>query len=155
MGVLADTPNGTWFDTGNQVSTQANYEYIMQVSTVDFERYITLEDNTKFRVQRAGLYDLQFSAQFDNTDGGGNSAAAVVYIKKNGTAVPDSSGKVSLTTNSREHIIGWNYFLQLSANDYVELAWVTNTAGINLVSNTTISPAPSIPSLIVTMTQVG
>lgn len=152
---LADVPAGTWFDTNTQTSTQANHEYIMLINEVDFERHISLIDGTKFKVERAGLYNFQFSAQFNNTDGGGNAAAVEVYIKKNGTAVANSGGKISITTNNREAIASWNYFLQLGATDYIQLAWVTTNAGINLVANSLITPGPAIPSLIVTMHQVA
>jgi hypothetical protein len=155
IGSLSDVPNGAWYSDQTQTSTQALVEYIMTLNNTDFERGIQLQDSTKLRVSGTGLYNLMFSAQFYNSDGGGSSAAAEIWLKKNGTAIPHTGGKVSVTPNNPYTLPAWNYYIELVNNDYVQLAWTVTHAGINIQNNTSIGPGPSVPSLIVTLTQVG
>ena len=156
QGVLGDIPAGSWLSTVSQNSASpALTEYLMSLNHTDFERFVRLEDGTKLRVFKAGLYNLQFSAQVYNSDGGGNSAAIEIWLKKNGVAIDNSGTKVSVTTNSPYKVAAWNFFVPMAVNDYVELAWMTNTVGINLISNTSMAGAPHIPSLIVTLNQVA
>lgn len=127
----------------------------MTVNNQTFARDIVVLDGSKFTVSNSGLYNIQFSAQFYNSDGGGNSAAAEVWLKKNGTTVPHTGTRMSIRPNHPYVVASWNYFIDLAVNDYVQLAWDTNTAGINIVVNTAIAPGSDVPSVIVTMNQVG
>lgn len=155
IGALSDVPNGAWHSDTTQVSTQTNHEYLMTFSTIEFERGIQLQDSSKLRVSNTGLYNLAFSAQLYNSDGGGNSAALEIWLKKNGTSLDHTGTRVSVIANHPYTVAAWNFYVSLANNDYVELAWAVNTAGINILSNTSFSPGPTIPSIIATMTQVG
>lgn len=155
MGGWDTMPVGSWYSTQSQNSTATNTEYIMTVNNTDFARDIVVVDNSKFTVSQAGIYNLQFSVQIYNSDGGGNAAAMEIWIKKNGTVIPQTGGRLSVTPNHPYAIASWNYFLQAAVNDYFQLAWDTNTAGINLITNSAIVPGSDIPSVIVTMNQVG
>ena len=155
IGSLSEVPNGAWYSTAAQNSTATNTEYIVTVNNTTFERGIRVVDGSKFTVDHSGLFFLMFSAQVYNSDGGGNSAAMEIWLKKNGTAVPYTGGRLSVTPNHPYAIPAWNYYIPLVVGDYLQLAWDTNTAGINLIPNTAIVPGSEIPSVIVTMTQVG
>ena len=153
--LLSSIPAGSWYSTQSQNSTDDLVEYIMTVNNTDFERDIAVVDGSKFTVEYAGLYNLQFSAQIFNSDGGGNSAAIEIWLKKNGTTIPATGGKVSVTANHPHAIVAWNYFVPLAVGDYLQLAWTTNVIGINIIQNTSLGPGASVPSLIVTMSQVA
>jgi hypothetical protein len=155
IGSLAEVPNGAWYSTQDQNSTATNTEYIMTVDNTTFERGIRVVDGSKFIVDNAGLYNLQFSAQFFNNNGGGGTAAVEIWLKKNGTTVAQTGTRLSATPNHPYVVAAWNLYVALAVSDYVQLAWDTNTADINLKKNTAITPGSEIPSLIVTMTQVG
>lgn len=155
IAALADTPCGSWYSTDTFNSLATNTEYILTVNNQDFARDIVVVDGSKFTVANAGLYNLQFSAQIYNSNGGGGSAAMELWLKKNGTTVPQTGGRVSATPNHPYVVVAWNYYIALAVNDYLQLAWDTNTIGINIIPNTAIAPGSDIPSLIVTMNQVG
>lgn len=155
MGGWDRMPVGSWYSTQDQESTATNTEYIMTVNNTIFARDIVVVDNSKFKVSQAGIYNLQFSAQVYNSDGGGGSAAMEIWLKKNGTAVPETGTRLSVTPNHPYVVASWNFFVEMAVDDYLQLAWDTNTAGINLKKNTTITPGSDIPSVIVTMNQVG
>jgi hypothetical protein len=155
MGGWDRMPVGAWYSTQSQNSTATNTEYIMTVNTTSFARDIVVVDGSKFKVSQAGVYNLQFSAQYFNNNGGGGTAAVEIWLKKNGTTLPHTGTRYSITPNHPYVVASLNFFVEAAVDDYFQIAWDTNTADINLINNTAISPGSDIPSVIVTMNQVG
>jgi hypothetical protein len=53
------------------------------------------------------------------------------------------------------HVLpGWNYYLTLAANDYVELYWAASSTAVSLQFNAASAWAPSTASVIATLTRV-
>jgi hypothetical protein len=115
---------------------------------------ISLVSNSRLTVANAGVYDLQFSAQWFNDGGGGSGKATYVWLRKNGTDVPDTATRVDVNTNSPYVVSAWDFMMSLNANDYLELMWSTENTHIAITHVNAASPVPGIPSLIVTMLQV-
>ena len=103
-------------------------------------------------VSNAGTYNIQFSAQLHKT----SAAVGYVYIwaRVSGTDVAQSAGKIALNGSQAETIAAWNYVLTMAANDYFELMWSTDSTNCQLLHNTTVSPVPAIPSVILTVQQI-
>ena len=88
---------GAWSDSTDQTgSTTAGTA--MTFNTQDVTDTVTLVDNSKITVPHTGIYDLQFSSQFRNTDNAQHEV--VVWFKVNGTDVPNSATR--LTVPSRK-----------------------------------------------------
>lgn len=154
---------GSFYDTGSVLAASATQIYSMSLSTTDISNGVFVSsssgDNTKIKFTNAGVYNLQFSAQFSNTDN--STQDAVIWVRKNGTDITDSSGVVGVPpfkAGSNGQAIGsWNYYLSLSANDYIQLCWHVEQA--NVITLETIaagtSPThPRTPSLILTAQRV-
>lgn len=155
---------GSFYDTGSVIATSATAIYSMSLSTTDISNGVSISGstnpyNTFIKVANAGVYNLQFSAQFSNSD---NSIQdVVIWVRKNGTNIADSSGMVGVPPfkagSNGQVIASWNYFLDLSANDYVQLCWHVEQA--NVITLETIAAGtnpthPRTPSLIVTAQRV-
>jgi hypothetical protein len=104
----------------------------------------------------AGVYSITFSVQWVNT--GNHIRDANIWLQKNGTALPDSDSRWSVVEShggTDGHAIGAvNFVLKLNANDYIELYWQTTSTTISLQYVEALAPAPAIPSIILTATQV-
>ncbi len=104
----------------------------------------------------AGVYSIAFSVQWVNT--GNQIRDANIWLQKNGTALPDSDSRWSVVEShggTDGHAIGAvNFVLKLNANDYIELYWQTTSTTISLQYVEALAPAPAIPSIILTATQV-
>ena len=139
-------------------TTTANTATLMTLNTTDFTNGVTIS-SSKITVANAGIYNLQFSAQFSNTD----TAFQDVYIwlKQNGADITGSTGFVSVPNRHAgtdgHTIIGWNYFLSMAANDYVEIYWsVPNTAvSIQHLAASGSPTKPSTQSVVATMSFVS
>ena len=146
------------FSSDQDQTAIANTATLMTLNTPDFANGVTIS-NSKITVAAAGIYNLQFSAQFQNTD----TAFQDVYIwlKQDGVDIPGSTGFVSIPNRHAgtdgHTIIGWNYFLSMAANDYIEIYWsVPNTAvSIQHLAASGTPTKPSTQSVVATMTFVS
>lgn len=158
-GKYINFPFGAFQSLVDQPIASANTAYAMTLDTTDFSNGVTLSNSSRINVANAGLYNLQWSGQFVNTDSQIHDSS--VWIRINGTNLTGSTGFLSIPNKhggvDGHLIVGWNYFLQLAQNDYVELYWSATNTGISLqhFAAQTSPTRPSTASLIVTMTFVS
>jgi len=161
-GKYLNVPYGAFQDTTDQAIT-ANTATVMTFNTTDFSNGVKVVTSggyaSRLTVSQAGIYNLQWSGQFQNTDSQLHDVS--VWLRKNGTDVTGSTGFISVPNSHGGvdgHIIaGWNYFLELAENDYIEIWWsATNTAiSLQFYPTQTSPTRPSTASLIVTMSFVS
>jgi hypothetical protein len=110
--------------------------------------------SSQIKVLNFGVYNIQFSAQFDKTDAGVDEFD--VWFRLNGANLADTTGKVQITENNGVALAAWNYMLELNANDYIEFAWFSSDINMRLrYEPSQINPTrPAIPSVIITVQQV-
>jgi phage gp45-like len=110
--------------------------------------------SSQIKVLNAGTYNIQFSAQFDKSDGGKDNVE--VWFVKNGVNIPDSNSLFSLEGNNDKLIAALNYMVTLNANDYIQLAWHSADTALFLHHDIagTSPTRPAVPSVIITVQQV-
>ena len=152
------------FSSDQSQTTTANTATLMTLNTTDFSNDVSIS-SSKITVVNAGIYNLQFSAQMQSTD----VAPQDVYIwlrqGNDGGASADitgSTGKIGLparkTPSDPFHsIIGWNYFLSMNANDYVQLYWSTSSANVSIqyYAASGTPTKPSTQSVVATLSFVS
>lgn len=145
---------GTFYDTTTQTNPVANAENLTTYNTTGEAFGITVEGSpaTQLKVSKGGVYNFQFSAQFDVT--GGGSASAYVWFKVNGTALPYTATKVVVGGPNAETVAAWNYLVTMNAGDYFELAWSSSSTSMVMLAEAASSPIPAVPSVIMTVTYV-
>lgn len=147
-------------DDTDQAATTTSAANIMSFSTTDYALGASLVDSTKLKVDYAGLYNLQFSAQLINST---NDVQEVsIWFRKNGTNIVGSNSEFGIKqrkssgTASRS-IAALNYFIALQKDDYVQIAWRPSDIGVSLENfPTQSSPTrPSTPSIIATLSYLS
>jgi len=152
-------PYGAFSDFTSQTTT-VNTATLMALSVTDFSNGVTLGTGSKITVANAGIYNLQFSAQIQSLD---NAPQDVyIWLKQNGTDITGSTGKVGLPARKSpgdpfHDIKGWNYFLSMNANDYVQIYWSTTDVDVTIQTYAASgSPTkPSTASVVATMSFVS
>jgi len=152
-------PYGAFQDLTDQTIAFTTTAYAMTLNTTDYSNGVYLSNSSRMNVRNAGTYNFQWSGQFVNTDTQLHDVS--VWLRKNGTDITGSTGFISVPNShggtDGHTIIGWNYFLELAANDYIELYWFATSTNISLqtlVAGT--SPTrPSTAALIATMNYVS
>jgi hypothetical protein len=151
-------PYGAFEDTASHTVT-ANTANAMTFNTTDYSNGVTMVSNSKITVDYAGIYNLQFSTQFQNSDTQLNDVS--VWLRKNGADIVGSTGYISVPNKhggvDGHGINGWNFFVQMNANDYVELWWSTTNAAVTIQAYAvgTSPTRPSTASNVVTLTFVS
>ena len=151
--------HGAWQDTTIQTGSITEGTPFT-FNTADVLDGVTLVSGSQLTIPFTGVYNIQWSGQFQNVE---NTIEDVtVWLRINGVDVPGSAGVISLAerksaTIFARTIIGWNYFLSLTAGQYVQIVWLPSTATITVPAfPASVTPAyPSTASVIVTVNQVG
>lgn len=152
--------HGAWQDTTTQtgsITAGTPFTY----NTADVTDGVTLVSGSRLTVPIAGVYNFQWSGQFQNVEN--TIENVIVWLRIDGVDVAGSAGQISIdarksATIFAKTIIGWNYFLTLTAGQYVEIVWLPSVASITLpaLPATLVAPIhPSTASVIVTVNQVG
>ena len=142
---------GSFYDTTDQTAAVINTAYAMTFNTTDLSFGVTVGTPTsRIYVDRPNIYNIQFSAQFINTGGGAHRAW--IWLRKNGTNVPDSATVLRFQGNNTEDVAAWNFLLQMNAGDYFELMWEVDNTGVSLHADPATAVHPAIPSIILTVT---
>jgi hypothetical protein len=143
---------GSFYDTTDQTAAVINTAYGMTFDTTDLSFGVTRGSPTsRIYVDRANIYNIQFSAQVINTSGGG-AHRVWIWLRKNGTDVPQSATVIRIQGNNTENVAAWNFLLQMNAGDYFELMWEVDDTGVQLHADAATGVHPAIPSIILTVT---
>jgi hypothetical protein len=103
-------------------------------------------------VDEAGQYSVTYSMQMAST-----SASTVrmwFWVRINGTDVPKSAMENTLHQNGSTLVVTKSAILQLSAGDYIEVMWATNSTSGYLEAVTATAFAPATPSATISMVRL-
>lgn len=147
------------FSSDQSQTTTANTATLMTLNTTDFSNGVSIA-SSKITVAAAGIYNLQFSAQVQNLD---NAPQDIfIWLKQNGTDITGSTGKVGIPARKSagvpsHDIKGWNYFVSMAANDYIEIYWSTTIATVTIeyYAASGTPTKPSTQSVVATMSFVS
>jgi hypothetical protein len=147
------------FSSDQSQTTTANTATLMTLNTTDFSNGVSIS-SSKITATNAGIYNLQFSVQVQNLDNAPQDL--FIWLKQNGTDITGSTGKVGMPARKSagvpsHDIKGWNYFLSMAANDYVEIYWSPTIATVTIeyYAASGTPTKPSTQSVVATMSFVS
>ena len=157
-GAYLQFPYGAFSSDQDQTAT-ANTATLMTLNTTDFSNTVTIS-SSKITTAIAGYYNLQFSVQLENND---NAPQDVyIWLKQNGTDITGSTGVVGMPARKSvgdpfHAIYGWNYFVKMAANDYIEIYWSTTNANVTIqyYAASGTPTKPSTQSVVATLSFVS
>jgi phage gp45-like len=148
---------GQFWSTSDQLNAGATSVNYMTVNNSDpSNNQVQIgATSSQIKVLNAGVYNVQFSAQFDKTDGGKDEVS--VWFLKNGVNIPDSNSIFSLEGNHDKLIAALNLMVNLGVNDYIQIAWASADTDMSLHFDAagTSPTRPQTPSVIITLQQVA
>jgi hypothetical protein len=159
-GKYINNPYGAFQDGTDQTAANTTTAYAITFDTTDFSNGVTLSNSSRLNVSQAGLYNLQFSIQFKNTTN--DTQDVDVWFRKNGTNIDKSNSRFGLAPRKAagdpSHMIGaLNFFVNLAANDYVQIMWRPSDVGVSIehFAADTSPTRPAVPSVIATIAFVS
>lgn len=145
---------GSFFSTATQTAAAINTATAMTYSNTDLSFGVGLRSpsTSEVEVDTEGVYNIQFSAQLDNTSGGNH--LAYIWLRVNGVDVANSASQVRLKSSDGELVAAWNFFYNFKARDYFQLMWSVSDTAVQLTASAAAAPVPAIPSIILTVEQI-
>lgn len=156
---VAQSPYGSFYDTTDQAPA-ANAIAAIKMNTTDLSRGVSVVNDTSSNPTRIlfavpGVYNIEFSAQLYR-ESGGAIKQVTIWLRRNGIDLHDTATRVNVQDNARYLVAAWNFFVEVNADDYVQLMWVQDDAIILQYDPIdTVTPHPAIPSVIVTVDYVS
>ena len=155
-GKYINNPYGAFQDSTDQVAANTTTAYAVTLDTTDFSNGVTLSNSSRLNVAQAGIYDIQFSIQLKNTTNDGQDVD--VWFRKNGANIANSNSRFHVvarkSTGDPSHLIAAiNFFVSLSANDYIEIMWRPSDVGVSIehFAASSTPTRPAVPSVIATL----
>ena len=149
------TPYGAFQDSTDQTASSTTAAYAVTYNTTDYSNGITVTNSSRLTANSYGIYNVQFSFQFANTDT--QIQDVDIWFRKNGTDIANSNSRFSIP-NSHGGVDGhlvaaMNFWVELAANDYVEIMWRTSSTLVTIqqIPAQTSPTRPATPSAIVTV----
>jgi hypothetical protein len=147
------------FSSNQDQTAIANTATLMTLNTTDFSNDVSIS-SSKITVANAGIYNLQFSVQLENADNAPQDT--FIWLKQNGVDIVGSTGKVGMPARKGvgdpfHSIFGWNYFVSMTAGQYIEIYWSTTNANVTIqYYPASASPTkPATQSVVATMSFVS
>ena len=153
-------PYGAFQDSTDQTAASTTVAYPMTFNTTDYSNGVYLSNSSRLNVRNAGVYNLQFSAQLENQDN--NQHTVDIWFRKNGTNIANSNSQFTVPARKSASIFGHviaalNFFIELAANDYVEIVWRAEDTLVRIEQTAaqTSPTRPATPSIIATMQAIS
>jgi hypothetical protein len=147
---------GTFISNSGQTNPVKDTIRTMSADTTEHSNGVILSANTKFVIQNAGVYNIQFSAQFSKTSNQGDLIS--IWFRKNGNDIPRSNTTISCIDAGglKITLASWNYVETFNDNDFFQIMWSSPEVTMQLyyTGAQTAPIRPESPSLKVSVTQV-
>jgi len=141
---------GSFYDTTTQLATVINTATAITFNTTDISNGVFIGSPTsRIVVDSEGLYNFALSFQIDKTSGG--TAEFYIWFRLNGVNIANSAGFIRIQGNNAEIFSAYNLFLDLKANDYVEIMFSVTDLSVEVLAVAATAPVPAIPSIILTV----
>jgi hypothetical protein len=153
-------PHGSFYSVVDQTLAE-NTAGAMRYEITELSQGVTIENNlaghpTRITTNTLGVFNIQFSAQFHYNGGGGSGQTVNIWLSHNGTAVPDTTTKIIVSSNNHYNVAAWNFFVNANTvPQYFELMWQTDNANIGIDMVPAAGSVPRVPSIILTVNQVA
>ena len=153
-GKVLYMPRGLFYSTTNQAAALVSTGYPVEFENTYIGNGVSIEgvDKTRITVSADGVYNFQVTLLTQHT----NSSDATVWtwINKNGTDVTYGGQKTTIKGNA-DRSLYWNFSIDLTANQYIEMYWATDDTTLSLHTEAPTAPHPGLPSTIVAVSFVS
>lgn len=153
-------PYGSFYSTVDQTAASTTTAYAVTYNTTAEENGVYVSNSSRINFRNNGVYNIQFSVQFKNVSNDGQDID--IWFMKNGSNIADSNSRFHVparkSTGDPSHLIAvMNIFVDVTADQYVELMWRTSSTDVSIeyFASDTSPTRPAIPSVITTVQYIA
>lgn len=150
--VILEDGNASLYIPANVTAAAANTAYPLTF-TVGTANGISLgTPSSRIVFAEGGEYLLAFTAQITST----NSSQVNFWFwpRINGTNIPTSAIRTSLSSNGATDVVARSAIFSLSAGDYLEAYWAVDDTTASLIAHAATAFAPSTPAATLAITRI-
>jgi hypothetical protein len=147
---------GQFESHADQTATSANVAYVAQINNAaGFNSGITIASSTNVTVAATGIYSVNASIQFANSDG--NDHTSTFWFRKNGSNIPNSASIISVPKVSEggKTLAQVTIFESMTVSSYIQLVWSVSNVAVTLDYSSATATAPEVPSIIFNMQRIA
>ena len=136
----------------DQTAASTNTAYALTFTEDLAEGITNGTPDSRLVVDEAGQYSVTYSMQMASTSA--SSVRMWFWVRVNGTDVSKSAMENTLHQNGSTLVVTKSAILQLSAGDYIEVMWATNSTSGYLEAVAATAFAPATPSATISMVRL-
>jgi hypothetical protein len=125
----------------------------MKFNSTDYSNGVSIVSNSRITLDYTGIYNLQFSAQLNKSTA--SKSTVDIWLRKNGTDISNTNTSVALAGSDARTVAAWNFFVGVTAGDYLQLMWATDNTNSNILYEAANSIHPATPSIILTVNKIN
>jgi len=140
----------------DQTATSANVAYVAQMNNeAGFNTGITIASSTNITVVAAGVYSINTSIQFANSDT--TNHTSTFWFRKDGTNVPNSASVISVpkVADGGKTLAQVTIFESMTVSSYIQLVWSVSNTAVTLDYSAASGVIPEVPSIILNMQRIA
>jgi hypothetical protein len=150
---------GSFYDTTQQANAGISTWNFVSIGNTYSSNGVSIASTNRITFTYGGVYAINYDLQFKNTN---TSIQNIdVWFRKNGVDIPNSNSGYNIVAKGTGPdgllMASLQYIVTVNANDYIQILWNGNHAGIGLTT-TAAQASPTIPvspSVIVGVTQAS
>jgi hypothetical protein len=151
---LGHNDYGSFYTTTTFTAAAANTAYPITWTNTAGSYHITRDDTNTSRIyfDHAATYQIDFSCELYST----NSSSKSIYIfpRINGTDIPYSTIKHSITANGESKVVSRSGIFTVSAGDYLEAIYAVTDTALRIQGSAATAFAPAAASATLMVTEV-
>jgi hypothetical protein len=144
---------GIFNKTTDQTPAAINTEYLLTFDNAEIGSGVSIGSPTsRIVVANTGSYEIEAVVQLTSTSASAKNIW--VWFKKNGTAIADSARIVTNNINNGYLQSSIHKHVQLSANDYIEVAFASDSLAVTVDNVAATAFAPASPAAILSISEI-
>jgi hypothetical protein len=146
-------PTALYYSTQDQTYAAINTAYPVTYNNTYYNNDMSLVDSSKITVDRAGIYNFQFTCQLVSSNS--SSKNVHIWIRKNGTDVTYSSRAYTISGVGTEVTAQWTFNIDLQAQQYIQIMTATDDTTVTMNYETPSAPYPGTSSAVISVNHVS
>ena len=145
---------GSFYDTTTQTNASTTGVNTLSYNTSVYNNGVSIVSGNRISFTNSGIYNLQFSAQIEKTDGGDDRID--IWLSKTGVYEDWSNTTITLHQQDAKTVAAWNFVIPANPGEYYQIHWSSADSNMRILAQSGLtSPArPNIPSVILTVVEV-
>jgi len=154
-GRFIESPNGKFFSTTDQNAAVVNTAYALQFENTYLGEAITIAggSNTQITPTHSGVYNFALSVELNSTSA--STKTVNFWVRRSGVDIANTGREHVISGSGSMNVFSYTFSIDTTAGQYIELMWATDDTNITLNHQAAASPAPVVPSTLLTVTFVS